>query len=71
MGLGLNLGLHACKAGTLPLEPHLQSILFWLFWRWGLVIYLSRLALNSAGMTGMGHQSQLFSIEMMSYKLFF
>jgi hypothetical protein len=31
----LNSGLHACKAGTLPLEPHLQSILLWLFWRWG------------------------------------
>jgi hypothetical protein len=23
-----------CKASTLPLEPHLQSILVWLFWRW-------------------------------------
>jgi hypothetical protein len=29
---GLNSGLHACKAGTVPLEPHLQSILLWLFW---------------------------------------
>jgi hypothetical protein len=33
---GLNSGLHAykagtCKAGTLLLEPHLQSILVWLF----------------------------------------
>jgi hypothetical protein len=27
----LNSGLHACKAGALPLEPHLQSILPWLF----------------------------------------
>jgi hypothetical protein len=28
--VGLNSGLHACKAGTLPLEPHLQSCLdFW------------------------------------------
>jgi hypothetical protein len=24
-------GLCACKAGTLLLEPHLQSILFWFF----------------------------------------
>jgi hypothetical protein len=24
---GLNSGLHACKVGTLLLEPHLQSIL--------------------------------------------
>jgi hypothetical protein len=30
---GLNSGLHACKGGTLLLEPHLQSILLWLFWR--------------------------------------
>jgi hypothetical protein len=29
----LNLGLYACKAGALPPEPHLQSILLWLFWR--------------------------------------
>jgi hypothetical protein len=35
--------LHACKAGFLPLEPHLQSILLWLFWRWGLVKYLPRI----------------------------
>jgi hypothetical protein len=36
---GLNSGLCVCKAGTLLLEPHLQSILFWLFWRWGLTNY--------------------------------
>jgi hypothetical protein len=33
---GLNSGLHIFKAGTLLLEPYLQSILLWLFWRWGL-----------------------------------
>jgi hypothetical protein len=33
---GLTSGLHTCKVGTLLLEPHLQSILLWLFWRWGL-----------------------------------
>jgi hypothetical protein len=38
--------LHACKADTLLLEPHLQSILLWLFWRWGLTNYLPGLALN-------------------------
>jgi hypothetical protein len=27
----MNSGLHACKAGTLLLEPHLQSVLLWLF----------------------------------------
>jgi hypothetical protein len=32
---GLNSRLHACKVSTLLLEPHLQSILLWLFWRWG------------------------------------
>jgi hypothetical protein len=31
----LNSGLHTCKVGTLLLEPNLQSILLWLFWRWG------------------------------------
>jgi hypothetical protein len=34
--LGFNSGLHTCKAGMcLLLETHLQSILLWLFWRWG------------------------------------
>jgi hypothetical protein len=42
---GLNLGLCTCKAGALLLEPHLQSILLWLFWRWGLV-FVPRLASN-------------------------
>jgi hypothetical protein len=31
MGCGLNSGLHTCRAGALPLEPHIQSILLWLF----------------------------------------
>jgi hypothetical protein len=31
LGLGLNSGL-AKPCGTLPLEPHLQPILLWLFW---------------------------------------
>jgi hypothetical protein len=44
--MGLNSGVHACKAGTLQLEPHLQSILLWLLWNWGLLKYLLRLALN-------------------------
>jgi hypothetical protein len=26
----------ATVGGTLPYEPHLQSVLFWLFFRWGL-----------------------------------
>jgi hypothetical protein len=29
VGLGLNSGLWACKAGTLPLKPHLQFNLAW------------------------------------------
>jgi predicted naringenin-chalcone synthase len=32
----LNSGLQVYKVGALPLEPHLQSILLWLFWRWDL-----------------------------------
>jgi hypothetical protein len=48
---GLISGLCACKAdageaGNLPLEPHLQSILLWLFWRQGLKNYLVRIASN-------------------------
>jgi hypothetical protein len=31
----VGLGFDVCKAGTLPLEPYLQFILFCLFWRWG------------------------------------
>jgi hypothetical protein len=32
---------------TLAMQAsHLQSILLWLLWRWGLLNYLSRLALN-------------------------
>jgi hypothetical protein len=45
--------MHLCnfcfhlQTGALLLEPHLQSILFWLFWRWGgLMNYLPWLALN-------------------------
>jgi hypothetical protein len=32
----LNSGPQTCKADTLSLEPHFQSILFWFFWRWGI-----------------------------------
>jgi hypothetical protein len=42
----LNSGLFTCKAGALLLEPCLQPILLWLFWRWGLVNYLPSLGLN-------------------------
>jgi hypothetical protein len=45
-GWGLNSGLCACKVGTLPLEPQLQSILLCLFWRWGLSNYLPGVAMN-------------------------
>jgi hypothetical protein len=38
----LKSGFQACRAGTLPLEPHLQSISLWCFWRWGLVSYLPK-----------------------------
>jgi hypothetical protein len=43
---GLNSEFHACKTGSLLFELYLQTILFWLFWRWGLLNYLPRLALN-------------------------
>jgi hypothetical protein len=41
----LNLGLGACKADAL-LQPHLQSILLCLFWRWGLADHFIELASN-------------------------
>jgi hypothetical protein len=31
----LNSGLHSCKVSALLLKLRLQSILLWLFWRWG------------------------------------
>jgi hypothetical protein len=46
VGLVLNSGLHAYKAGALLLEPHLQSILLWLFWKWSVTHHLPRLASN-------------------------
>jgi hypothetical protein len=44
--VGLGSELHACKADTLPLDPHLQFILLCLFWRCDLANHLSGLALK-------------------------
>jgi hypothetical protein len=44
--VGLRFELRALHLQNRPLEPHLQSILLWLFWRWDLVNYLPWLALN-------------------------
>jgi hypothetical protein len=41
MGWGFEL------RGVIPLKPYLQSILLWLFWRWGLTNYLPRLFSNA------------------------
>jgi hypothetical protein len=40
------VGLRFELRGALLLEPHLQSILLWLFWRWDLENYLPGLASN-------------------------
>jgi hypothetical protein len=40
----LNSGLGAGKVGILLLEPHLPSILLWLFWKWGLARLSAQLA---------------------------
>jgi hypothetical protein len=42
------LSVWSCQeAGALSLEPHLQSTLLWLFWRWGsLLNYFPGLGLN-------------------------
>jgi hypothetical protein len=37
--LGLNSGLCTYKADALPLQSRLQSVLLWLFWRWGLELF--------------------------------
>jgi hypothetical protein len=42
----LNSGLFACTVDALLLEPYLQSILHWLFWRLGLLKYLPKVASN-------------------------
>jgi hypothetical protein len=45
--VGLEFALRTLyKAGALLLEPHLQSILLWLFLSWGLENYLPALAWN-------------------------
>jgi hypothetical protein len=36
----------SCGSCSLRRSPHLQRILLWLFWRWGLENYLPGLALN-------------------------
>jgi hypothetical protein len=50
----LNSGLCACKAVALPLEPYLQFILLWLFWRWESHELFAR-----AGLEPRSFQSQL------------
>jgi hypothetical protein len=49
VGLGFKLRASHLQTGTLQLEPCLQSILLWLFWRLGsLTNYLPGLTLNPA-----------------------
>jgi hypothetical protein len=67
------LRLRACKAGTLPLVPHLQSILVWLFWKWSLMDCLPCLTSNLdppdlsvsqvAGITGVTQQHWLLKLH--------
>jgi hypothetical protein len=67
-----------CKAGALPLKPHLQSIVLWLFWRWGLLNYLPGLASNHspldlglpvARITGVSHWNLVFTEILIILKL--
>jgi hypothetical protein len=67
-----------CKAGALPLKPHLQSIVLWLFWRWGLLNYLPGLASNHspldlglpvARITGVNHWNLVFTEILIILKL--
>jgi hypothetical protein len=57
----LNSGLRTCKAATCLLGPYFQSILLWLFWRWGLHELFARAGLEPqssqlARTTGVSHQ---------------
>jgi hypothetical protein len=59
---GLNSGLQTCKADTVPLEPHFQSIfLLWLFWRWGLTNYLPKLALSHSPLISVSHVARAWA----------
>jgi hypothetical protein len=68
----LNSGLHTCKAITLPLEPHHQTFLLWLFGDSALIFAHANLDCNPSifmllyisGITGMLHYTQNFFIEM-------
>jgi hypothetical protein len=42
----VELGFELRPSCTVLLEPHLQNILFWLIWKWGLLNYLPGLASN-------------------------
>jgi hypothetical protein len=70
--MGLDSGLHTCKAGILSLEPHLQYILLMLFWIWGLTKYfpgwpgpmiLPISVTHVARITGLSHQCQALLIS--------
>jgi hypothetical protein len=76
----LNSDLHTWKASILLLEPYLQSILLWLFWRWGLVSYFSGCSQTSvlpisasqvARITAMSHQCLAICYNIFIYYLFF
>jgi hypothetical protein len=43
---GLNSGLRTCKAGALLLEPHLQTILLWLFLEMGSLEHFAQAGLE-------------------------
>jgi hypothetical protein len=46
LGFELSVPRLQSRRVALLLEPHLQFILLWLFWRWDLLSYLPRLASN-------------------------
>jgi hypothetical protein len=47
VGLGFELRASCLQSRRSTSSPHLQSILSWLFWKWGLANYLPELALNN------------------------
>jgi hypothetical protein len=71
MVLGFEFKGSHLLGGCLPLEPYLQSLFLWLFWRWGFAICsgqprpLSYFILRAvAETTGKHHHTQLFTLRM-------
>jgi hypothetical protein len=60
--IGVGTQLQACKAGSLLLEPHLQSISLWLFWKWVLSNGSGTALIQVARIIGRNHWSLVHTL---------